>query len=201
MPVFRSLAVFLTILFLNGCVSQIHKIEKPEIPLERPGYIIHSPRGDGWLFREFDQAGKHTLMFGYPSKSYTYTLYANVIEIPSNTKFESPENFLYYMKKSAEMEMDPRRYNLIEDKMNLDNRFGKYSVFYYSKVEDHGAAQATDVPYLIMETYSYYFIHPTNDNLLITVIYSQRGKDNELDKNFIESAARFIEGLTIKETK
>jgi len=49
-----------------------------------------------------------------------------------------------------------------------------------------------------METYGYYFVHPSNAGNLINIYYSERGTLNENSSNFKEIAEQFISGLKLK---
>jgi hypothetical protein len=192
-------AVILIVLFsFIGCTSRFVTIEKPNTPFERPGYTVHSPQGEGWKFFESDQIGQHVLFFGLPMNSRTHSLYANVTEIPSTAKFNTPREFQSFFDNMTKTGFDSRRYKMVDEKTEPYNKFGDFSFIYYSLVEDHGAKNSDDVPYLLLESVCYYFIHPYNKDQLINVIYSERAKPGELDKNFREKAKAFVEGLQLK---
>ncbi len=193
--------VLMAALLLIGCApSRIVKIEQANTPFERPSYTIYSPQGEGWLFLEADQPGEHTLIFGLPQKSKTHTIYAKVSEIPSSANFETPQELQSFFKKiMIEVGFDPRRYKIVKEESRLENKFGDFAVLHYSLVEDHGAVQRSDnAPYLLMETFGYYFIHPHKKNQIINVFYSERGTPGELDDHFKEKAMAFINGLNLK---
>lgn len=191
--------LFSIILALTGCASRIVEIEQPNTPFERPGYTIYSPQDDGWLFLEFDDTGKHILSFNRPQKEVDHTLYANVEEVHSRANFENPEDFLTFFKNAMQVGYDPRRFNTIEEEIKLENKFGDFTIFHYSKIEDHSAVQRSGVPFLVMETNGYYFVHPSIENLIVNVTYSERAKDGDLDSNFKKNAMDFINGLKVKQ--
>ncbi len=168
------------------------------MPFERPGYRIYSPEGEGWLFVESDQLGQYNMVFGLPQKSRTHTLYARIVEVPSDATFDSPKDFQSFIQKQNKIGSDPHRYKIVKEEYQFDSKFGDYSISHYSLVEDHGAYQLDDAPYLLMETMYYKFIHPHNKKHIISVIYSERGKPNELDGHFKEKAKAFIYGLNLK---
>jgi len=193
--------VIIIALLLIGCApSRIVKIEKSHTPFERPSYTVYSPQGEGWLFFEGDQIGEHVIIFGLPQKSKTHTLYAKVSETPSSANFDTPKEFQSFFKKiMIEVGFDPRRYKIVKEENKLESKFGDFSVLHYSLVEDHGAAQCSDdAPYLLMETFGYYFIHPHKKNKIVNIIYSERGKQGELDERFIEKATAFINDFNLK---
>jgi hypothetical protein len=191
------ITMIIYLLALTGCVSHVIK---PNTPFERPAYTIYSPQGEGWLFFEGDQSGVHNLLFGLPQKSRTNTIYANVQETPSDAIFSTPQEFQSFIQKQNQVGIDHRRYNIVEEELNLDNKFGDFSVSYYTLVEDHGARQLSisDTPYLLMKTWMYYFIHPSHNKQIISLIYSERGKQGELDEKFREKAQMFFDGLHLK---
>ena len=57
---FFTITMIIYLLALTGCASHVIK---PNTPFERPTYTIYSPQGEGWLFFEGDQSGKHNLLF------------------------------------------------------------------------------------------------------------------------------------------
>lgn len=199
MKYLRLLIPIILIFVLNGCASPFIKVDQPNTPFERPGYTIYSPEGEGWLFVEGDQPGQHALTFLQPQESKTHTIYANVEEIPSYASFETPQEFQSYFQKGMQIGFDPRRYKIVEEENILDRKFGEFSISHYSSIEDHGAAQFSDSPYLLMKTAGYYFIHPHKSNLIINVIYSERGKPNELGVNFKAKAKAFSNCLRLKD--
>lgn len=199
MKILRLAILFCLIFALTGCASRIVKIERPNTPFERSGYTILSPQGDGWLFWEYDDTGQHVLSFNKPQKEIDHTLYANVKEVHSRANFEKPEDFLNFFKKAMQVGFDPRRFNVLEEEIKLENKFGKFTIAHYSKIEDHGAVQRSDVPYLIMEIKSCYFVHPFMENVIVDVTYSERARRSDLNPNFKQNAMDFINGLKIKE--
>jgi hypothetical protein len=198
MKTINKFCLLIFIVFSTGCGPQFIRMEKPNTPIERPTYTILSPHGDGWLFHEEDAASQHALFFHLLPKSTSHTIYANVIEVPSYAKFKTPDEFLSFIKNQEQVGFNYKRFSIIDEDMKLDNRFGDYSVLHYSKIEDHGAANPGKYPYLIMETYTYFFIHPHAKNLMIMTSYSERGGIDELDKDFKAKAILFMEGLRFK---
>lgn len=197
---FFKKAILLTLLFaLTGCASPVIKLENPNTPFERPGYTMYSPPEDGWLFIEFDNTGNHVLAFNKPQEERDHTLYASVEEVYANATFQTPEEFLKFYETAKQMGSDPRRFEIIEEEIKLDNRFGEFSVSHYSKVEDHAAQQRTNTPFLMMESYAYSIIHPKLENKVINITYSERAISGDVDANFKENAMKFINGFKIKQ--
>jgi hypothetical protein len=198
MKLLRRPILLVFILLLTGCTSYFTRIEQPNTPFERPGYTIHSPKEDGWVYAEYENPGEHVILFGKPQKEIDHTLYASVKEIPSFARFEKPEDLLAFYQKATKIGNDTRRFNPLDEQLTLERTFGDFTIAYYLKAEDHGAIQQSGAPFLVMETYSYYFIHPTIPNLMVNIIYSERAKNGELPGNFKHTALEFVNGIKLK---
>ena len=198
MKLLRQSILLMLILFLTGCASRLTRIDQPNTPFERPGYTVHSPKNDGWEYLEYENPGEHVILFGQRQKEVDHTLYASVKEISSFAKFEKPEDFLAFQQKASKIGNDPRRFNYLDEQLTLEHTFGDFTVAYYLKAEDHGAVQRSGAPFLVMETYAYYFIHPTIPDLMVVVVYSERAKAGELPNDFKRSALEFINGIKLK---
>jgi hypothetical protein len=198
MKLLRKPILLVFVLLLTGCASRFTRIEQPNTPFERPGYTVHSPKQDGWVYAKYENPGEHVILFGKPLKEVDHTLYASVKEIPSFAKFEKPEDFLDFQKKASKIGNDPRRFNYLDEQLTLEHTFGDFTVAYYVKAEDHGAVQRSGAPFLVMETCAYYFIHPTIPNLMVNIIYSERAKNGELPDNFKRTALEFVNGIKLK---
>ena len=160
MKLFRHVVLFSLIIFLTGCASRLTPIKTPNTPFERPAYTIYSPPEEGWHFVEYDSAGQHILSFHKPQEEYSHTLFARVEENFLNTKFDKPDDFFVFFKTAMHMGTDPRRFEILEEEIKPDSKFGDYSIMHYTRAEDHGAAQRGDKPFLILETLAYSVIHP-----------------------------------------
>lgn len=189
---------FVILIAMYGCASPIKQVKDISIPFQRPYYSIMPPQGDGWGYIDQEQTGKFDLFYGKKLASPTHTLAAMVTEIHANINFHTPDEFLNFVKKSKELGGDPRRFKFSALDVNLDNKFGDYSIRYYSQAEDHSAANLNNNEFLILKYYGYIFIHPFIDNLLLDISYSERGTPNEVDPNFKNNAIKFIDGLALK---
>lgn len=197
---YNIIIVFLIINVLGGCTPFIKKVTQYDVPFERPGYSILPPQGEDWYYTERGQVGEYVLTYMKRFKSRTHTLFASITETHQSTKFNDKEEYLSFMTKIIQMGMDPRRFNVLEEQIVLDKKFGPFCIRYYSKVEDHTKV-AGNLPFLTMETYGYYFVHPRKDQLMLAIIYSERGDEDELDQSFKELAMGFIDGLKLKEVR
>lgn len=192
-----SLLAFQFALILMGCASSLPHIKDYNIPFEKEGYSILPPTGENWTYSDNGQS----IIFGKQGDTKFHTYIAEVTATYSNDNlnFRNPEDFLEFMKNTAKIGTDPRRFAIQEEEMVLDSKFGQYCVRYYLKAEDRYAAERNKTMFMVMELYQYHFIHPLNKNILISIGYSERGKLNENSFNFKEVAEKFIKGLKLKE--
>jgi len=96
------------------------------------------------------------------------------------------------------MDMDPRRYNIIDYSISLDSKFGEYCIKYYYEIEDYKAANRRYEDKLALNISGYTFIHPYFHDVMIDISYSERGLSEEIDTNFTSEAKKFIEGIDLK---
>ncbi len=199
----RNLRLFLLALqfalILIGCAPSLKYIKDYNVPLEKESYSILPPKGENWVYDDNSQS----IIFGKQGNTKSHTYVAEVVANYSydNLNFKSPEDYLEFMKNTAKIGTDPRRFEIQEEEMVLDNKFGPYCVRYYVKAEDRYAAERNKTMFMIMELYQYHFIHPHNKNILISIGYSERGRLNENSNDFKVIAEDFINGIKIKEIK
>lgn len=197
----NGIALFLGIVLVSGCASPVKQIKDRTIPFERPSYSILPPQEEGWTYVDREQVGAFNLAFGKKFVSPTHSLAGLVAEIHSIVKFDTPEEFLYFVKKSKELDLDPRRFKIINNEMVLDNKFGNYSVRFNYTVQDYGASNIGKSEYLVLTGYGYFFVHPQFKSIVLDVSYSERGTESEIDPNLEKTAKIFINGLTLKNRK
>jgi hypothetical protein len=79
-----------------------------------------------------------------------------------------------------------------------DNKFGKYSVRSQQRFKDFGAVNNGGQKYLVEEDYKYNFIHPHNQNVLVTIIYSERFAPGEQTPDSKIERDEFVNNVKIK---
>lgn len=185
------------VIIFDGCAGSLPYVTDYSVPFEKEIYSILPPQGDNWLYHD---NGK-TLIFGKQGDTTSHTYVAEITANYSydNLNFKNPEDFLEFMKNTAKIGTDPRRFDVQEEEMVLDKKFGQFCVRYYVKAEDRYAEEKNKTMFMIMELYQYHFIDPYNKNILISIGYSERGRLNENSSNFKEVAEKFVDGLKLKE--
>lgn len=195
---YRRIFLFIFLIVVCGCASSVKQIKDSNIPFQRPYYSILPPQGENWLYVDQEQAGSFNLTFGKKFSSSTHSLVGLITENHVYATFDNPEEFLKYINKGFELNTDPRRFISVNKETVLDDKFGDYSIRYYSVTEDHNAANKGGNEFLVFNIYGYTFIHPQFNNIIMDIQYSERGLPEEIDPNFKETAAKFINGLILK---
>ncbi len=194
----RIIALALASLVVSACASGIQKVTDPSRPLERPTYSILPPSGDGWQYMSREQVGRFELSFGKRPTSPTHTFIAAVTETNSRATFTNPSEFLAFIRQATKVDTDPRRLTVLAEQIELDNRFGAYSIRKFIEAEDRTAVNAPRGSSLVMRVQGEVFVHPHFPNVIITIDFSERGRRDELDPAFEARATRFVDGLRLK---
>ena len=193
--------IFLMVIFFlfNGCSSlSLKKVTDPNIPIDRPFYTILPPTGEKWQYMTNDRGGTYDLFFGKKFTSNTHTLVATVKEIHGYAQFKDANDFLRYVEQSSMMDVDPRRFNLVENKFDLKNNLGKFAAYKSATAEDRFAANSNGKEYLLLKLYGVVIVLPENESIMLSVDYSERGTKDEIDPEFETKARRFLESIKLK---
>ena len=189
---------FLTIILLASCATPFKQIKNTNVPFERSYYSILPPQEKGWTYVDRVEQTPFKLAFRKEGESKTHTFVAIVYEMHNDVSYSDPEAFLAFVQVRKALDINTRRYKVLEQDISLHNRFGSLCVRSYIKSEDYGARNKGGLGFLTMEGYSYTFIHPNNNELIIDISYSERGVAGEMNPKFTEVAEMFIDGLKIK---
>ncbi len=188
------------LLSLVGCShSPFRNVENPTVPFERPDYSVLPPGDGNWQYFADDSNGRFRLnFFKKISDPKFHSLAVGIIETPSSSTFENPQEFENWSRKTLEIAMGANRLHLIDINVESDNRFGPYSVKYFTRSEDHRAVNKGKEDLLILEDYGYIFIPPKNSKLIVQASYSERGRKQEIRPNLEKIAESFFDGIKLK---
>jgi hypothetical protein len=185
------------ILFISGCATpNLKKAEGPFTPYDRPSFSILSPAGYNWSIMEETGQNNFSIVYLKKPDGQNHSVIAAIDEVHGKFNFKSPEDFLLYEKTRLIEIYNQGRYDLIEENIELDNRFGIYCVRYYMLIYDLKHKYKNETSRI--KSYGYIFLHPNVADLKIGVFYSERGFSFDMSQDFISAAIEFTEGLNIK---
>jgi len=193
--------IIVLLIFLSGCISPLKQIKNPDKPFERETCSLLPPSGIGWRYIEQDQDNVYALHFSKPGITQTHAISAIFLEFKGLADFSSPEHFLNYIRHMKESDIDPWNQKILEEKWVLDGRFGDYSVHYYTVIKDYDPYRMDPKEYNISKMYGYAFVHPYFHNIIIDILYSEKGNPAEVDPQFEKTALKFIERLHLKKNE
>lgn len=196
--IFYRLILIVMLVFFSGCFSPLKQIKDPTKPLERESFSILPPVGEGWRYVEQEQANGFILTFSKPGLSPSHTVTTVIVEYQGNINFSSPEYFLNYIREMKEGDINSWHYNIIRREWVLDDRFGEYSVHYYTVFEEQDVYSMKPKEFFLTKIYGYAIKHPYFNNLIIDILYTEQGNRAEVNPQFEQQALKFIEGLHLK---
>jgi hypothetical protein len=131
--------------------------------------------------------------------SRTHSIVATIMEVKAGPRPSTPQKFLEMIESELNKEdsSDSERYKEKSNTIVLNNRFGPYTVRVGSQYKDYGAVNRGDTPFLVFVGYSYYFFHPSEAFILVTMDYSERGKAEEMSKNLEHDAEEFYRHISL----
>ena len=116
-------------------------------------------------------------------------------------KFENREQFQEYVNKMRTVEIDPRRFKIVEFDSRIDDSHKAWCVRYHLKHTDNDAVLARNRS-LIVEDFGIACLHPDRNNLIVDVGYSERGRAAELGKELSiqlrQEGESFVRSLKFK---
>jgi len=160
------------------------------VAYELEGYSILPPQGKDWYELKRDP---QTVFFGKKIASRTHAFVATAMSALITDKFESPEAFLDYVSRMLPLRGD-KRHTVIANRVEIDNRPGRFCVRHYTKAEDRDAPYAQGKT-LLAETFGVSCLHPDNPNLNISVSYTERGNPAETSAELRAEGESFVRSL------
>ncbi len=188
------------LLLLSSCFGPVvRKVEDPAKPISRPLYSVLPPSGEGWRYIQDDLPdGGHAINF-FKVISPTHSIAANIMEMKAGPPPSTPQKFLEMIENEVNKEAssDSERYKEQSNTFVLSSQFGPYTVRASSQMKDYGAVNRGENPFLTFACYRYYFFHPSQPFILVTVDYSERGKNEEMNKNLEHDAEDFFSHISL----
>lgn len=182
------------LIILSGCLAtapRLTPVSDPTRRLEFPGFSVQPPPGEGWLILP-PKEGQVVFAKEAGSKNHTFATYVVVSRLPEQVRFETPDDFLAYVK-SVEAPKNTWRFWILEYYEEvLDTTFAPYCVRYDYKLADRGAF-LTEIP--ILDIHGYSCLHPDSKKWLIRVNYSDRSMQGEITKTLREEGEAFIKNF------
>ena len=191
MRVFLPWMLALGIFAGNACAQlRAMPVAASDAAYELEGYSILPPQGKDWFELKRDP---QTVFFGKKIASRTHAFVATAMSAQITDKFENPEAFLDYVSRMLPMRGDGR-HRVIENRVEMDDRLGRFCVRHYTKAEDRDAPYAQGNT-LLAETFGVSCLHPDNANLIISVSYTERGTPAEASEELRAEGERFVGSL------
>ena len=151
-------------------------------------FVFELPQGQEWY--EMGTMGG-TTAFGKKLESNNHTFIASVHISKFTIKFNTPEEFLSFVKKSRIEGTPPDQFTIIQYDENLDKSRSDYCTKFILKAEEKEKGT--------LESRGFSCLHPKYPELAITIEYSERtngAKVNELVRN---EGERFINSLELRQ--
>jgi hypothetical protein len=175
----------------NACAQlRAAPVTGPGVAYELTGYSVLSPQGKDWFELKRDP---HTVFFGKKIASRTHAFIATAMSAPITDKFDTPEQFRDYIGRVLPLRGDGR-HRVIENRVEMDDRLGRFCVRYHTKAEDRDAPYAQGKT-LLAETSGVTCLHPENANLNISVSYTERGNPAETSAELRAEGENFVRSL------
>ena len=178
--------------FILGCVPQqsLKPIDRTQSEYRNfmGLFVFELPQGQEW----YDLGAKGvTTAFGKKLESNEHSFIASAHISKFTIKFNTPEEFLGYVKESRMKETPSDKFKNIQYNEVLHNKGSEYCTKYSLKAEEAGKGT--------LESQGYTCLHPVYPELGITIQYSERTKGNHVDAVVREEGERFINSLELKQ--
>ena len=193
---------FAVMFWLNAAVAfaQLHAtpITEATPPYVFEDFSVTAPPGKSWFEMKRD---KQQALFGKKVDSPTHSFAATAASGGLPEKFENRDKFQEYVNKMRTVEIDPRRFKIIEFDSKIDDSYQAWCVRYHLKHTDNDAVLARNRS-LIVEDFGIACLHPDRNNLIVDVGYSERGRAAELGKELSaqlrQEGESFVRSLKFK---
>ncbi len=175
----------------NACAQlRATPVNVSGIAYELEGYSVLSPPGKDWFELKRDP---QTVFFGKNIASRTHAFIATAMSALITDKFNTPEQFRDYIGRVLPLRGEGR-HRVIENRVEMDDRPGRFCVKYHVKAEDREAPYSHGKT-LLAETFGVTCLHPDNPSLNISVSYTERGDPAETSAELRAEGESFLRSL------
>ena len=189
---FKLLITLVIILLQLSCVPQqrFKPIDRSESEfLNFKGLIVLKlPQGKDWY--EIVNRGGITA-FGKKLESKDHTFIASSHISRSNMKFNTPEEFLSFVKESRMKGTPLDKFTIINYEEILDNSRTEYCTKFILEAEEKGKG--------VLESHGYSCLHPKYSELAVTIEYSERTKGPKVSEQIRIEGENFINSLELRQ--
>lgn len=189
----KNLSLILLFITITACSSTVRTIKDTSERFYRPGFSVLSPQEAGWRVDEKFRTKLNFFKRGIAAKS-SYVLI--VSSAAHSINFDSEKEYMMVMSKLIlASSVIPKRNKVLEQKISLAPKVGKYCLRGYIKMKDFGAYNKGKESYLLMKDYSLTCLHPDDKSQLVNIKYSYRYPRDANDKILKTKANKIIAGL------
>lgn len=189
----KGVLLSLLIIGLAACATSMRTIKDTSERFYKPGFSILPPQEAGWQVNERFRRKLIFLKKGVEPKS-SYVLEA--LSSGHSLSFESEKEYKLVMGKFViAATVMPQRNELLEKKVSLAPKAGKFCLKTYSKMKDFGANNRGNEPYLLIEAFGLTCLHPDDKSQLVNLGFSYRYPPGSNDKALKAKAEKIMTGL------
>ncbi|MDQ8205836.1 hypothetical protein [Pelagicoccus sp. SDUM812003] len=186
------LLLLLSILVGFSCLCEAKSI-KPGTRFELPGSHFNSPDSKGW---RVSQDGYQFIFSKKVSKRHTIMAEVAYSKAP---KVSDPSEFLEYVRNRWNQNNDDDRYVSVTDVFRNTKAFSPIGIYAERVWKDTRTDFKRDDEYLFVRDFAHIFIHPHDNDIMVTLLYSVRHPPND-DYSYADAeVSKFIRDFAVEE--
>jgi len=199
MKYLQRIVILCTTLVITSCASLRPQMPEVQIPPERisqKGYSLVPLNEKGWLI-----AGRNAYQIALvkrgESPDETFAIQALPFRLPT---FKTHEEFVTIIKEGQAKDTDPQRFKIVKQEVTDYLMKGTDCVKSHMITEDHSAVKISGKSgKMLLEALTLTCAHPKDNNVGISIIYSQRYYPGQRDAAFVEKATRVLDQVELTE--
>jgi tetratricopeptide (TPR) repeat protein len=170
--------------------TEYTKIISSEERIKIEGVSVLPPKGEGWYFRKVHPGH---IQIGKLGDTKDQSV-GGIITLSKLPDIKTKEEFLALISEQRSRGKTNSRFKNILNKEALSNERNDFCVRFHTVYKDFGAKNLPlTSDYLIVEDIGINCRHPYNENIAVTIAFSQRTLENNKIKNFESIANNFIQ--------